>query len=108
MDTIQLWARNGDAVRQAIELGALVHLATTSEELTDAFVLFANELPRSKLRGIKPPLADSHGPASVAGRILMELVDGLHAHLRTTPTGHLGDAVAYSLFHCLAAAHIGE
>ena len=26
-----------------------------------------NELPRSKLRGIKPPLADSHGPASLAG-----------------------------------------
>src|SRR5436853_1022526 len=26
-----------------------------------------NESPRSKLRGIKPPLADSHGPASLAG-----------------------------------------
>ena len=26
-----------------------------------------HELPRSKLRGIKPPLADSHGPASLAG-----------------------------------------
>jgi hypothetical protein len=25
------------------------------------------ELPRSKLRGIKPPLAYSHGPASLAG-----------------------------------------
>src|SRR4029450_8049793 len=31
-----------------------------------------------------------------------------HAHLRTTPTGRLGDAVANSLFHCLAAAHTGE
>jgi len=41
MDTIQLWARNGDAVRQAIELGALVHLDTASEELTDEFLLFA-------------------------------------------------------------------
>src|SRR5262249_54498792 len=40
MDTIQLWARNGDAVRQAIELGALVHLDTASEELTDEFLLF--------------------------------------------------------------------
>ncbi len=25
MDTIKLWARNGDAVRQAIKLGELVH-----------------------------------------------------------------------------------
>jgi hypothetical protein len=34
METIKLWARNGDAVRQAIELGELVHLETASEELT--------------------------------------------------------------------------
>ena len=33
MDTIKLWARNGDAVRQAIELGELVHLETASAEL---------------------------------------------------------------------------
>lgn len=41
METIKLWARKGDAVRQAIALGELVHLETASEELTDAFVLFA-------------------------------------------------------------------
>jgi hypothetical protein len=41
METIKLWARNGDAVRQAIEFGELVHLDTASEELTDAFLLFA-------------------------------------------------------------------
>jgi hypothetical protein len=41
METIKLWARNGDAVRQAIELGELVHLETASEELTDEFFLFA-------------------------------------------------------------------
>ena len=41
MDTIKLWARNGDAVRQAIELGELVHLDTASEELTDEVLLFA-------------------------------------------------------------------
>src|SRR5712691_6248722 len=41
MDTIKLWGRDGDAVRQAIELGELVHLDTASEELTDAFLLFA-------------------------------------------------------------------
>ena len=41
MDSIKLWARNGDAVRQALELGELVHLETASEELTDEFLLFA-------------------------------------------------------------------
>jgi hypothetical protein len=30
-----------------------------------------NELPRSKLRGIQPPLAYSHGPASLAGWMLV-------------------------------------
>jgi hypothetical protein len=41
METIKLWARNGEAVRQAIELGELIHLDTASEELTDEFLLFA-------------------------------------------------------------------
>ena len=41
METIKLWARNGEAVRRAIELGELVHLDTASEELTDEFLLFA-------------------------------------------------------------------
>jgi hypothetical protein len=41
METLKLWARNGDAVRQAIDLGELVHLDTASEELTDEFLLFA-------------------------------------------------------------------
>jgi hypothetical protein len=43
MDAIELWARNGDAVREAIELGALVHLDTSTEELTAEFLLFAIE-----------------------------------------------------------------
>lgn len=41
METIKLWARNGDAVRQAIEWGALIPLDTASEELTDECLLFA-------------------------------------------------------------------
>ncbi len=41
METIKLWARNGDAVRQALELGELRHLDTASEELTDECLLFA-------------------------------------------------------------------
>lgn len=43
MDATKLWARHGDAVRQAIELGELVHLDTASEALMDAFLLFAIE-----------------------------------------------------------------
>jgi len=43
MDSIQLWARNGEAVRQAIELGEIAHIETASEELTDEFLLFAIE-----------------------------------------------------------------
>jgi len=41
MDAITLWARNGEAVRQAIEWGEVVHLDTASEEITDEFLLFA-------------------------------------------------------------------
>jgi hypothetical protein len=36
-----LWARHGEAVRQAIELGEIAHLETASEELTDEFLLCA-------------------------------------------------------------------
>ena len=48
MESLELWARNGEAVRQAIELGELVHLETASEELTDEFLLFAIESGLSK------------------------------------------------------------
>jgi hypothetical protein len=41
MDTIELIARNGEAVRHAIELGDIVHRDTSGEELTDEFLLFA-------------------------------------------------------------------
>lgn len=43
METIKLWARNGEAVRQAIELGEIAHIETASEEITDEFLLFAIE-----------------------------------------------------------------
>jgi len=43
MESIKLWARNGEAVRQAIELGEIAHIETASEELTDALLLFAIE-----------------------------------------------------------------
>jgi hypothetical protein len=41
MDSIKLWAHNGEAGPQAIELGEFVHMETASEELTDEFLLFA-------------------------------------------------------------------
>src|SRR5262250_1570767 len=40
MESIKLWARNGEAVRQAIELGEIAHIETASEELTDEFLLW--------------------------------------------------------------------
>jgi hypothetical protein len=43
MDSIQLWARDGEAVRQAIECGEIAHMAMARAELTDAFLLFAIE-----------------------------------------------------------------
>jgi hypothetical protein len=43
MESITLWARHGEAVRQAIELGDIAHIETASEELTDEFLLFAIE-----------------------------------------------------------------
>ena len=43
MESIKLWARNGEAVRQGLELGEIVHIETASEELTDEFLLFAIE-----------------------------------------------------------------
>src|SRR5262249_39349608 len=43
MDSLRLWARDGEAVRQAIELGEIAHMGTASEELTYEFPLFALE-----------------------------------------------------------------
>src|SRR5499426_485469 len=43
MSSLSLWARDGEAVRQAIELGDIAHIETASEELTDEFLLFAIE-----------------------------------------------------------------
>ena len=76
MDSIKLWARNGEAVRQAIELGALVHMETASEALTDAFLLFAIEsgLLRTWAEAFPDPRAAPEMgmevmlPAHIAGR----------------------------------------
>ena len=54
MDSIKLWARDGEAVRQAIELGEIAHMETASEELTDEFLLFAIESESMEMLGIRP------------------------------------------------------
>ena len=41
MESIRLVARDGEAVRQALERGEFTHLDTASEEITDEFLLFA-------------------------------------------------------------------
>lgn len=43
MDRIKLIARNGEAVRESLERGDVLHLDTASEEITDEFLLFAIE-----------------------------------------------------------------
>jgi len=73
MDSIKLWARNGEAVRQAIELGELVHMETASEELTDEFLLFAIE------SGLLKTWADTFPDPRSAPEIGMEVI--LPAHL---------------------------
>lgn len=72
MDSIKLWARNGDAVRQAIELGELVHMETASEELTDEFLLFAIE------SGLSQKWADAFPDPREAPEIGMEVIIPAH------------------------------
>ena len=43
MASIKLWTRDGEAVRQASELGEIARMETASDELTDEFLLFAIE-----------------------------------------------------------------
>lgn len=76
MDTIKLWARNGDAVRQAIELGELVHLDTASEELTDEFLLFAIE------RGLLKGWAESFPDPRQEPEIGLEVIIASHLAAR--------------------------
>src|SRR6266581_1863361 len=73
MDSLKLWARNGEAVRQAIELGEIAHIETASEELTDEFLLFAIE------SGLLKSWAGSFPDPSDAPEIAMEVI--LPAHI---------------------------
>jgi hypothetical protein len=73
MESIKLWARNGEAVRQAIELGEIAHIETASEELTDEFLLFAIE------SGLLKRWAESFPDPRDAPEIAMEVI--LPAHI---------------------------
>src|SRR3989441_1010901 len=73
MESITLWARNGEAVRQAIELGEIAHIETASEELTDEFLLFAIE------SGLLKSWAGSFPEPRCKPEIAMEVI--LPAHI---------------------------
>jgi hypothetical protein len=73
MDSITLWACNGEAVRQAIELGNLVHMETASEELTDELLLFAIE------SGLSKKWAEAFPDPRIEPEIGMEVI--LPAHM---------------------------
>jgi hypothetical protein len=76
MDTFKLWARNGEAVRQAIELGEIVHLDTASEELTDEFLLFAIQ------SGLLSKWAGTFPDPRCAPEISMEVILASHLAAR--------------------------
>ena len=73
MDSIKFWARDGEAVHQAIELGEIAHMETASEELTDEFLLFAIE------SGLLKTWAEAFPDPRSAPEIGMEVI--LPAHL---------------------------
>jgi hypothetical protein len=79
MDSLKLWARNGEAVRQAIELGAIAPIETASEELTDEFLLFAIE------SGLLKRWAGAFPDPRSAPEITMEVI--LPAHIAARLAG---------------------
>jgi hypothetical protein len=69
MDSIKLWARKGEAVRQAIELGEIAHIETASEELTDEFLLFAIE--SGLLKSWAESFPDPRGEPEIAMEVIL-------------------------------------
>jgi hypothetical protein len=69
METIKLWARNGEAVRQAMARRDLVHLDPASEELSDAFLLCASQSGRlSQWAGAFP---DPRGAPEISMEVIL-------------------------------------
>jgi hypothetical protein len=69
MASIKLWARKGEAVRQAIELGEIAHIETASEELTDEFLLFAIE--SGLLKSWAESFPDPRGEPEIAMEVIL-------------------------------------
>ena len=69
MDSIKLWARKGEAVRQAIELGEIAHIETASEELTDEFLLFA--IDSGLLKSWAEFFPDPRGEPEIAMEVIL-------------------------------------
>src|SRR4029453_8790785 len=69
MASIKLWARKGEAVRQAIELGEIVPIETGSEELTDEFLLFAIE--SGLLKSWAESFPDPRGEPEIAMEVIL-------------------------------------
>jgi hypothetical protein len=78
MARIKLWARNGEAVRQALELGEIAHIETASEELTDEFLLFA--IKSGLLKGWAASFPDPRCAPEIATVGLSYSLDQLFAH----------------------------
>lgn len=69
MNTIEWIARNGEAVRQAIEFGDIVHIDTANEELTDEFLLFA--INSGLLEGWADTFPDPRQGAEISMQIIL-------------------------------------
>ena len=69
MDTIELIARNGEAVRHAIELGDIVHRDTSGEERTDEFLLFA--INSGLLKGWAAGFPDPRQQAAISLEVIL-------------------------------------
>jgi hypothetical protein len=76
MDSLKLWARNGEAVCQAMALGEIAHIETASEELTDEFLLFAIE------SGLLKSWAGSFPDPRCEPEIAMEVIFPAHIAAR--------------------------
>src|SRR5262245_35297671 len=91
MDSLTLWARNGAAVRQAIELGKMAHIETASKELTDEFLLLAVD------SGLWQSLAGSFPDPRCAPEIALEVI--LPAHIAARFAGRYAMRTARYVLH---------
>ncbi len=96
MDSIKLWARNGEAVRQAIELGEIAHIETASEELTDEFLLFAIE--SGLLKSWAEAFPDPRGEPEIGMEVILPAhmaarFAGLYSHAQSGLCAALGAGV---------------